>query len=77
MAAETDRGNAGGLANAQNRNGSAFGDNTEDVPSMAETPELSSLMLFGTGAAGAAGYALMRIRAGRRQDDHEERARRS
>jgi hypothetical protein len=39
-------------------------------PNMAETPELSSLALFGSGVAGAAGYALMRIRAGRRQNDH-------
>ena len=31
-------------------------------------PELSSLALFGTSAAGMAGYALLRIRAARRQD---------
>jgi hypothetical protein len=35
----------------------------------AATPELDSLALFGTGAAGMAGYALMRLRArGRRHD---------
>jgi hypothetical protein len=70
-------GNAGGLGNGQNGNGNAFGHDKKDLPSMAETPELSSLVLFGTGAAGVAGYALMRIRAGRRQDDQEERASRS
>jgi hypothetical protein len=32
----------------------------------AETPELDSLVLFGTGAAGMAGYAMMRLRARRR-----------
>ena len=57
-----NNGNAGNNGNV-NGNGNAFG-----VPSPAETPALSSLVLFGTGAAGAAGYALMRIRAGRRQD---------
>jgi hypothetical protein len=61
-------GNAGGLGNGQNGNGNAFGHDKNDMPSMSETPELSSLALFGTGAAGAAGYQLMRIRAGRRHD---------
>jgi hypothetical protein len=32
----------------------------------AQTPELDSLVLFGSGAAGLAGYGLMRIRARRR-----------
>ena len=31
----------------------------------AATPELGSLVLFGSGAAGFAGYALTRLRAGR------------
>ena len=34
---------------------------------IAATPELGSLTLFGTGAAGMAGYALARLRAGRRR----------
>ena len=33
------------------------------------TPELDSLVLFGTGLLGAGGYALTRFRARRRQDD--------
>jgi hypothetical protein len=38
-------------------------------PNPASTPELGSLVLFGTGAAGIAGYALTRWRARRRDDD--------
>jgi hypothetical protein len=60
-------GNAGGLGQGQNGNGNAFG-LVSNSPSPAQTPELGSLALFGTSAAGAAGYALMRWRAGRRQD---------
>ena len=33
-------------------------------PNLGATPELSSLALFGSGAAGMAGYALRRLRAG-------------
>ena len=33
------------------------------------TPELDSIVLFGTGLLGAGGYALTRFRARRRQDD--------
>jgi hypothetical protein len=55
-------GNAGG-----NGNGNAF-----SPPSVAATPELDSLALFGTGAMGMAGYALMRIRAGRRQNKNTD-----
>jgi hypothetical protein len=33
---------------------------------------LGSVVLFGTGAAGIAGYTLMRIRSARRQDDDQE-----
>jgi hypothetical protein len=36
-----------------------------DAP-LTATPELDSIVLFGTGLAGAAGYALTRIRARRR-----------
>jgi hypothetical protein len=39
-----------------------------DAPSIAATPELDSVVLFGTGAAGIVGYGLMRLRARRRQD---------
>ena len=61
-------GNAGGNGNGQN--GNAFGhDKKAEIPS--ETPELSSLVLFGTSAAGLAGYALMRVRAGRRHEEDE------
>jgi hypothetical protein len=35
----------------------------------AQTPELDSLLLFGSGAAGMAGYAIMRLRASRRRED--------
>jgi hypothetical protein len=65
-------GNAGGLGNGQNGNGNAFGHAKDDgnisPPAFAATPELDSLALFATGAAGMVGYGLMRIRAGRRQD---------
>ena len=37
----------------------------------AATPELDSLVLFGTGVAGAAGYALMRRRASKRTRDSD------
>jgi hypothetical protein len=39
-----------------------------DSPPMNATPELDSLLLFGTGLAGVGGYALTRFRARRRQD---------
>jgi hypothetical protein len=57
-------GNGGGNGNG---NGNAGG-NGNNPPSLSATPELSSLALFGTSAAGMAGYALIRLRAGRRQD---------
>jgi hypothetical protein len=60
-----NNGNAGG-----NGNGNAFGhDDILATPSVAATPELDSLALFGTGASVMVGYALMRLRAGRRQDN--------
>jgi hypothetical protein len=39
-----------------------------DPPPASATPELDSLLLFGTGLAGLGGYALTRLRARRRQD---------
>ena len=33
-----------------------------------ETPELGSLLLFGSGLVGAGGYALMRVRARKRSE---------
>ncbi len=45
-------------------NNSGGGGGTPPVDPAA-TPELGSLALFGTGAAGFAGYALTRLRAGR------------
>ncbi len=50
--------------------GAPYGDvrgSISPVPSAAQTPELGSLALFGTGAAGMAGYALTRLRASRRR----------
>ncbi len=53
--------------NGGNNNGNSG--NGNNPPSVAATPELDSLALFGTGAAGMVGYVLMRVRARRRQDD--------
>ncbi len=55
--------------NGGNNNGSSG--NGNNPPSVAATPELDSLALFGAGAAGMAGYVVMRIRARRRQDDSD------
>lgn len=38
-------------------------------PTVSATPELDSIVLFGTGLAGAGAYALTRFRARRRQDE--------
>src|SRR6266536_304090 len=64
-------GNGNGNGNGHNGNGNdfAFPKDKKDPPAVSATPELGSLVLFGTGAAGVAGYALMRLRAGRRQDE--------
>jgi hypothetical protein len=40
-----------------------------DPPPVNATPELDSLVLFGTGLLGAGGYALTRFRARRRHDE--------
>jgi hypothetical protein len=55
-----------------NGSGNALGHDKKNPPSAAATPELGSLVLFGIGAAGVASYALMRSRAGRRQDEDQE-----
>jgi hypothetical protein len=39
-----------------------------NAPAMSATPELDSLLLFGVGLVGAGGYALTRLRAGRRRE---------
>jgi hypothetical protein len=64
-AAAAPGGNGNGNGNGGN-NGTGGNNNP---PSFAATPELDSLALFGTGAAGLAGYALMRLRAARRRPD--------
>jgi len=61
-------GNADGLGNGQNGNGNTFGHDNNQSLNLAATPELDSLLLFGSGAAGLAGYGLMRLRAARRHD---------
>jgi hypothetical protein len=53
-----DRGNDGGGHNSPFCN---------LLPSPSETPELSSIALFGTGAVGMASYGLLRLRAARRR----------
>lgn len=57
---------AGG--NGGNTNGSS-GHENDNPPgvSVSATPELDSLALFGAGAVGVAGYALLRLRATRRE----------
>lgn len=44
----------------------AGGDGTGKAPPMAQTPEVGSLVLFGSGAAGLTAYALARLRTRRR-----------
>jgi hypothetical protein len=81
IAAQGNGGGRGGNPNPPglgNGNGPGSGGGNSDVglsnnPNLAATPELGSLALFGSGIAGAAGYAFMRIRAGRRQDHEEPR----
>jgi len=58
----------GGNGNGNGNGGSNGNGGRNNPPSIAATPELDSLALFGAGAIGMAGYALMRLRAGRRQD---------
>ena len=55
-----------------NNNNPPNNNNNNNPPALNATPELDSLALFGTGAAGMVGYALMRLRAGRRRDNDED-----
>jgi hypothetical protein len=63
-------GGNGGNNNNNGNNGN--GGNDYDQPSLAATPELDSLALFGTGTVGMAGYALTRLRASRRRGKHTD-----
>lgn len=59
----------GGNANGgTNGNRGTNGNGGNSPPALSATPELDSLVLFGSGAVAIAGYALMRVRARRRQD---------
>lgn len=58
----------GGNGNGTGHGGANGNGGTSNPPNVAATPELDSLMLFGAGAAGMAGYVLMRVRAGRREN---------
>jgi hypothetical protein len=53
--------NQNGNGQGQNQNGN----NQNGNFNLSSTPELDSILLFGTGLAGLAGYALVRVRAGR------------
>jgi hypothetical protein len=59
----------GGQGNGGGRGGTNGNGGNSNPPSVAATPELDSLMLFGSGALGMVGYALMRRRAGRGRDN--------
>lgn len=48
------------------------GSGGNNPPIVSATPELDSLTLFGAGAVAMAGYALMRVRAGRRRQDKDK-----
>jgi hypothetical protein len=67
-AAAPGTGNGNGNGGSGNGNG-----NGNKPPAMSATPELDSIVLFGLGAAGIAGYALNRVRIasrrGREVDD--------
>ncbi len=52
--------------NGGNNNGNSG--NGNNPPAVSATPELDSLALFGTGAAGMLSYALVRMRARKRPD---------
>ncbi|HEV7663551.1 MAG TPA: hypothetical protein VGQ62_08455 [Chloroflexota bacterium] len=56
----------GGSAVYQSPTSIVFTGNFNPLSSVSATPELDSLLLFGTGALGLAGYGLTRLRAGRK-----------
>jgi len=56
---------APGKGNGNGGNGNGNG-NGNTPPAVASTPELESIALFATGAAGMAGYALTRLRSRKR-----------
>lgn len=51
--------------------GVTFGQVWNGGPIVAQTPELGSMALFGSGAVGMAGYVMTRLRAGRRRDQSD------
>ncbi len=51
-------------------NGNGNGKGGTNPPAVSATPELDSLVLFGTGAVGMVGYALTRVRARRDRNDN-------
>jgi len=57
---------AQGNGNGNGGGGSGNGNGNLKHELVSATPELDSLVLFGTGLAGAAGYAALRLRARRR-----------
>ena len=62
-------------ASANCGNDRPVGRECSDAPDLSATPELDSLLLFGSGAVGMGGYALTRLRAMktiRRRDDPSE-----
>ncbi len=59
------------VAAAPGGKGGNNNNNNNNPPTVAATPEVDSLALFGAGAAGMAGYVLMRIRARRQQDNSD------
>jgi hypothetical protein len=64
---------AQGAGNNCQQQGNNNGNNVPCVgPNLLATPELDSLALFGTGAVGIVGYAVMRLRAARRREEGHE-----
>jgi hypothetical protein len=55
-----------GNGNDQSQQGNGGDGNGNLKHLLAATPELDSMLLFGTGIAGAAGYAALRVRSRRR-----------
>ncbi|HEY3064032.1 MAG TPA: hypothetical protein VGL99_34100 [Chloroflexota bacterium] len=62
-------GNGNGSGGAGNGNGNG-NEKHDDPPVLSATPEAGSVVLFATGTAGLATYALLRVRAARRTEDN-------